>query len=180
MRALLLLPLLLLSACAQDMNDLEQYIAEVKERPARPLDPIPEVEPYVPADYIAADLRDPFVPNEIFNPEESDPEVQDNSGPRPIAGREKEPLEAFPIDSLRMVGSIQIGGVPYALVRSSEPFVYRVREGDYMGQNHGRVIAVSPDQLQMQELFPDGAGRWVQRDTALTLTDAVPPKGRGR
>lgn len=164
---------LLLSGCAPEMDDLETYIGEVKQRPARKLDPIPEIAPYVPVPYVAAELRDPFVPNEIFNPEESQPVAGNKGGPRPVAGREKEPLEAFPLDSLRMVGTLQIAGTPYALVRSSEPFIYRVRVGDYLGQNHGQVLNVSATGMVLKELFADGAGRWVERETQMALSNAA-------
>lgn len=175
-----LLPLLCLAlvACSQDTSDLEIYIDEVKRRPAKPLAPIPEIVPYVPATYEAIDLRDPFVPNEIFNPEVSEPQVAAKEGPRPIAGRDKEPLEAFPLDSLRMVGSIEIAGIRYALVRSGEPLIYRIRAGEYMGQNHGQVQRIERDRLLLKELFPDGAGRWVERETEMTLSEAAVPAKR--
>lgn len=164
--------LFLLAACSRDMSDLEGFIDEVNARPARPLEPIPEIEPYEPVDYAAADLRDPFVPNEIFNPGETEQSADNSSGPRPIAGREKEPLEAFPLDSLKMVGTIKIAGVRYALVRSSEPLIYRVKQGDYLGQNHGEVMMVDPTRLALKELFADGAGRWVERETSMALANA--------
>lgn len=169
-----------ISACAREMDDLEGYIAEVKARPARPLEPIPEVAPYEPVPYMAADLRDPFVPNEIFNPEETSPVVADSGGPRPAVGREKEPLEAFPMDSLRMVGTLQIAGTPYALVRSAEPFIYRVRVGDYVGQNHGQVQHVGATGMTIKELFPDGAGRWVERETVMALSNVAATAGGGK
>jgi type IV pilus assembly protein PilP len=165
--------LLLLAACGREMADLESYIADVKERPAGKLPPIPEIAPYEPAPYVVGELRDPFVPNEIFNPEESVEPDTPTDGPRPVAGREKEPLEAFPLDSLRMVGSLRIAGVRYALVRSSEPFIYRVRVGDYIGQNHGQVQSVNDAGMVLKELFADGAGRWVERETVLSLTNTA-------
>lgn len=160
-----------LAACSQDMDELERYIDEVNARPARPLEPIPEVSPYESVDYAGNDLRDPFVANEIFNPEEDAEQQIAGDGPKPIAGRLKEPLEAFPLDSLRMVGTIKIGATQYALLRSNEPFVYRVKAGDYVGQNHGRVIDINPSDLKLTELFADGAGRWVQRETRLELSN---------
>ncbi len=172
-RFLLIFMVFGLAACDRDTTDLEDYIFEVKKRPARKLDPIPEVPPYVPAEYAAIDLRDPFVANEIFNPEETEPEVANTSGPRPIVGREKEPLEAFPLDSLRMVGTIKVAGTPYALVRSSEPFIYRVRVGDYLGQNHGQVQQVGETGMTIKELFADGTGRWVERETVVALSNSA-------
>lgn len=163
----------LLSGCGRDMGDLESYIADVNKRPARPLDPIPEIEPYEPIAYAALELRDPFVPNEIFNPAETEVAKGNHDGPRPIANREKEPLEAFPLDSLRMVGTIKIAGVQYALIRSSEPLIYRVKQGDYLGQNHGQVQAVNNTELALKELFPDGSGRWVERETSMGLSTTL-------
>lgn len=169
--ACLLLVCVTLAACGNDGDDLEAYIASVLERPARPLEPIPEVEPYVPSNYVAADLRDPFVPNEVFNADEDEPDLEAYDGPKPIKGREREPLEAFPVDSLRMLGTLRKGQEQYALIRSSEPLVYRVKRGEYMGQNHGQVMLVAADHLVLKELFADGAGRWVERETTLSLSD---------
>ena len=162
----------LTAACGQDNDDLDAYIATVLERPAKPLDPIPEVEPYVPSQYVVADLRDPFVPNDVFNAEDDASDVAEYTGPKPIKGREREPLEAFPLDSLRMLGTLRKGNEHYALVRSSEPLVYRIKRGEYMGQNHGQVQLVAPDRLVLKELFADGAGRWVERETTLSLSNA--------
>jgi len=168
---LAILPLLV--ACGEPRDDLDAYVDSVLKRPARPLDPIPEVEPYVPSNYVVADLRDPFVPNEVFNADDETEDVSEYNGPKPIKGREREPLEAFPLDSLRMLGTLRKGNDNYALIRSSEPLVYRVKRGQYMGQNHGVVTLVAADRLVLKELFADGAGRWVERETTLSVSDAT-------
>lgn len=174
LRQLVVLGLVLgLGGCGQEGDDLDAYIAEVLARPSRPLEPIPEVEPYVPGSYVAGDLRDPFVPNEVFNAEDEEQELEAYDGPKPIKDRQREPLEAFPLDSLRMLGTITKSGEQYALIRSSEPLVYRIRRGQYMGQNHGLVLFVAPDHLVLKELFADGAGRWVERETTLSLSNTA-------
>lgn len=161
------------AGCGSQVDDLESYIASVLKRPAQPLEPIPEVEPYVPGTYVAGDLRDPFVPNEVFNAEDEEQDLSTYTGPKPIKGRDREPLEAFPIDSLRMLGTITKAGEQYALIRSSEPLVYRIRRGQYMGQNHGLVLMVAADHVVLKELFADGAGRWVERETTLSLSNTA-------
>lgn len=162
---------LLMSACVQDMSDLHEYVAEVKSRAPRTIQPLPEFEPYVPSLYEGAAERNPFIPNVVWADTIEDEEDSVVVGPRPIPGRKREPLENFPLDGLRMLGSIRSSGEVFALLRSSEPLVYRVGVGNYIGQNHGRIVQVTETTILLIELIPDGSGRWEERLSSLSLVE---------
>ena len=152
-----------LSACTRGKRDLEAWVAEVKARPAPPLDPLPVMKQFETFEYAAQDLRDPF----------SQPSADQDgeNGLRPDPNRRKEVLEAFPLDSLDMVGTIGTGGAIIGLVMGPDKVTYRVRPGNYMGLSDGRVTAVFDDRVEMVELVPDGAGGWLERQAKIALED---------
>ena len=88
-----------------------------------------------------------------------------------MAARRKEALEAFPLDALRMVGTIGSGPGMVALVLAPDKVTYRVRKDNYLGQSDGRVASVSPDRIEIVELVSDGAGGWLERQAALALDE---------
>lgn len=152
-----------LTACTRGSRDLEAWVAEVKARPAPPLDPLPVMKQFETFEYAAQNLRDPF----------SAP-IADSDGAnglRPDPNRRKEVLEAFPLDSLDMVGTIGSGDGIIGLVMGPDRVTYRVRPGNYMGLSDGRVTAVFEDRIDMVELVPDGAGGWLERQAKIALED---------
>lgn len=153
---------LALAACTRGQRDLEAWVAEVKSQPAPPLDPLPVMKQFETFEYAAQNLRDPF------SPPTSD---QDGGGLRPDPNRRKEVLEAFPLDSLDMVGTIGSGSGIIGLVMGPDKVTYRVRPGNYMGLSDGRVTAVFEDRVEMVELVPDGAGGWLERQAKIALED---------
>ena len=162
--------MVLLGGCARsitstpgDAPNLEKWIADVRARPAEPLESLPVMQQFETFEYSAQGLRDPF----------SDAWVSDdgNSQLRPDPNRRKEPLEAFPLDSLDMVGTIGSGAGAVALVMGPDKVTYRVRPGVYMGQSDGRVTGVREDGIELIELVPDGAGGWLERPASLALDD---------
>lgn len=154
--------ILSLAACTRGSRDLEAWVAEVKSQPAPPLDPLPVMKQFETFEYAAQNLRDPF----------SQPTAdQDGGGLRPDPDRRKEVLEAFPLDSLDMVGTIGSGGGIIGLVMGPDKVTYRVRPGNYMGLSDGRVTAVFDDRVEMVELVPDGAGGWLERQAKIALED---------
>lgn len=161
----------LLTGCIQDMGDLHEYVADVKSRKPREIQPLPEFKPYVPSLYEGSSARNPFIPNVVWADTIEDEEDSVVVGPRPIPGRKREPLENFPLDGLRMLGSIKSSGEVFALLRSSEPLVYRVGVGNYIGQNHGRIVQVTETTILLIELIPDGSGRWEERLSSLSLVE---------
>ena len=151
-----------LAACGGSQGDLERWVAEIRARPAPPLDPLPVMQQFETFEYDAQNLRDPF--SEIFN-------GGDGGGPRPDAGRRKQTLEQFPLDSLDMVGTLHTGANMVALVLAPDKVTYRVAPGSYLGQNDGRVTGVREDRIDLVELVPDGAGGWLERPASVALED---------
>lgn len=151
-----------LSACMGGNSDLQGWVAEVKARPAPPLDPLPMMQQFETFEYAAQNLRDPF--SEQFN-------NAGGSGPRPDPGRRKQTLEQFPLDSFDMVGTLGRGNGVVALVMAPDKVTYRVRPGVYLGQSDGRVTAVYEDRIELIELVPDGAGGWLERPATIALED---------
>ena len=151
-----------LAACGGSQGDLEKWVAEIRARPAPPLDPLPVMQQFETFEYDAQNLRDPF--SELFNGGEG-------GGPRPDAGRRKQTLEQFPLDSLDMVGTLGTGRNLVALLMAPDKVTYRVQPGAYLGQSDGRVTAINEDRIELVELVPDGAGGWLERPATILLED---------
>lgn len=143
--------------------NLEEYVANVRAKPAPPLDPLPVMQQFETFEYAAQGMRDPF--STAFSNEGN------GSGPRPDSNRRKQTLEQFPLDSLDMVGSLGAGSSLTALVMAPDKVTYRVGPGVYMGQNDGRVTSVSEDRIELVELVPDGSGGWLERPASIALDD---------
>ena len=152
-----------LSACTRGSRDLEAWVAEVKARPAPPLDPLPVMKQFETFEYAAQDLRDPF--------SQPSPDRDGGNQLRPDPNRRKEVLEAFPLDSLDMVGTIGTGPGLIGLVMGPDRVTHRVRPGNYLGLNDGRITAVTEDRIEIVELVPDGAGGWLERQARIALED---------
>jgi type IV pilus assembly protein PilP len=151
------------AACSGANDDLLAYIDEVKARPGGRIEPLPQVKPYETFTYEAELLRSPFVPDT--------PKGRAASGPRPEADRPKEYLEQFPLDTLKMVGTLERDNNRFGLVQTQDGLVHRVVPGNYVGQNDGRVVAVTDADIQVEELVPDGIGGFFKRSAAIALTD---------
>jgi type IV pilus assembly protein PilP len=162
---MLLIPLLALSAagCVGGNDDLDKYINDVKARPGGRIEPLPQVKPYETFAYEAQTLRSPFQPDA--------PKGRANAGPRPEANRPKEYLEQFPLDTLKMVGTLQRDHQQYALLQAQDGLVHRVVPGNYVGQNDGRVVSVTDGEVKVEELVPDGIGGFYKRSAAIGLSD---------
>jgi type IV pilus assembly protein PilP len=152
-----------ISSTPGDAPNLEKWVAEVKARPAPPLEPLPVMQQFETFEYAAYALRDPF--STAFTDADS------GSGPRPDRARRRQTLEQFPLDSLDMVGTLGHGAGVVALVMAPDKVTYRVRPGDYMGQSDGRVTGVFEDRIELVELVPDGAGGWLERPASVALED---------
>lgn len=152
---------LVLAGCSNDMSDLDAYVAEVKARKSTKIEPIPQIKQYEAFVYVPGDRRDPFV--EVKKP---DPAAA--TGPKPDLNRNREPLEEFPLDALRMMGTISTPDGTYALIGAPDGIVHRVTLKNYMGQNYGQIVAITGAEVRLQELVPDGFGNWTQRDAFLT------------
>jgi type IV pilus assembly protein PilP len=156
-----------LAACGSDMDELDQYINEIKARPGGRIDPLPEITPYEGFTYVAdkQGLRSPFVPD---TPQATGPAA---GGTRPDPDRSREYLESFPLDTLGMVGTLYIGESMYGLVQTADGLIHRVVPGNYMGQNDGRITEVTESEIKLVEIISDGIGGYIERDAAISLSD---------
>ena len=163
-----LLATLALAACGSQQDDLNRYIAEVKDRPATPIPPIPAVRTYTPYKYEGLLGRDPF---RTSTSEGSDQVATGGpaKGPRPDLQRPREYLERFELDTLVMVGTFAKEASEWALVKDPDGVVHRVAVGNYMGKNHGKVSGISNDEVQLSEFIADGAGGWLVREASIAL-----------
>jgi type IV pilus assembly protein PilP len=157
-----------LAACGGDMDDLDQYINEVKSRPGGRIDPLPQIEPYEVFTYVAdaQGVRSPFIPD---TPQVATSGVDGGIGPDP--DRSREFLEGFPLDTLSMVGTLYIGETMYGLVQTSDGLIHRVVPGNYLGQNDGRIAQISESEIELVEIISDGIGGYIERDAAISLSD---------
>lgn len=162
------LVLLAIGGCSGDMDDLDEYINTVKARPGGRIDPLPEITPYEVFTYKADidGLRSPFIPD---SPQTATGIA--NNGTRPDRERSREFLEAFPLDTLRMVGTLSQGSTDYGLVQTSDGLIHRVIPGQYMGQNDGRITNIDDSKIELIEIISDGIGGYVERDAAVGLAD---------
>ena len=156
-----------LAACGADMDDLDSYINEVKARPGGRIEPLPEITPYEVFTYVADanGLRSPFVPDT--------PQATGSAagGMSPDPERPAEFLESFPLDTLRMVGTLDINATVYGLVQTSDGLIHRVVPGNYMGQNDGRITDITESEIVLVEIISDGIGGYIERDAAIGLSD---------
>lgn len=165
-RCLSALCIMLLTACSNDMSDLENYAQEVRARKSGKIDPIPEIVPYEAYVYNVAGRRDPFLGLKFFTA------IQGASGGvQPDLARRKEPLEDFPLDSLAMVGTISKEQTLYALVRAGNGVIHRVTLGNHMGQNFGRIVGIGEYEVQLLEIIPDGFGGYMEQDAVLAMSE---------
>ena len=169
-RVWVLSALVSLAACSNndEMVALQDYVQNTINRAPGPIEPIPEFEAYEAFTYSAASLRGPFdIPIDITALEESEL----NSDVRPDENRPRELLESFTLGNLKMVGSISRQGTFWALVQDSSGLIHDVKVGQYMGRNHGRVIATTESQIDMIEIVPTGSGGWMERPQTMVLSE---------
>ena len=159
---------LVLAGCGPDMDELDRYINEVKAKPGGRIEPLPEITPYEVFTYVAdaEGVRSPFVPD---TPQASARGAA--GGARPDPDRSPEFLEQFPLDTLRMVGTLYIGESMYGLIQTSDGLIHRVVPGNYMGQNYGRITGITESEVDLVEIISDGIGGYIERDAAVGLSD---------
>ena len=160
-----------LSGCGgANTQDLEQYVQQVTSQPPSRIEPLPEFKPFETFLYQAGDLRSPFVPMASVRADSQ--LVQDTgSGVRPDLQRPREPLEAAPLDALRMVGTLEQHGETWALVRAIDGTIHRVQPGNYAGHNHGKISRITENRIELTEIIPDGLGGWQERQATLALSE---------
>ncbi len=169
--ALLLLPVFVLAGCGEGFSDLRGFVKESEKNVPRKIEALPQVKPFTPFAYEGFDLPDPFKPRKLAI-------KQDVAGINaPDMNRRKEPLEVFSLEQLKFVGTLTQTGVTYALVRA-EKTVYRVKKGNYLGQNFGLIVDVTDSEIKLKEIVQDTAGDWAERESVLPLLDGSVPGGK--
>ena len=157
----------LLAGCGGESHqDLRAWMADQGKGARGRVDPLPQIKPYEPFAYNAFDLPDPFKPRKI------EPTKGAGSKLAPDLTRRREPLEAYPLESLTMVGTLTQGKSTYALVRTPDKDVYQVTAGNYLGQNFGVILGITESEIRMKELVQDGSGDWTERTGTLQLIQA--------
>ncbi len=156
-----------LAACGgEQFSDLKQFVKDSDTLPHSLIPALPDVKPYEPFAYDAYDLADPFKPRKIEPPKKAA-----NGGLQPDLARRREPLESYPLENLRMVGTLQQGKTNYALVKSPDNNLFRVKPGNYIGQNFGLITAISESTIKLKEIVQNVAGDWAERESTLMLID---------
>lgn len=162
-----LLIIMLVSGCSENTTDLEEYIAQTRAKHLGSVQPLPQFKPYQNFIYSASDLRDPF---EAAFEAEAEESAAANSL-RPNTERVKEPLENFPLDTLRMVGILEQHKQVWGLIKDPQNLVHRVQVGNFAGQNEGQIISVTENQIDFLEIVPDGLGGYIERNASLGISD---------
>ncbi|MDW8468962.1 MAG: pilus assembly protein PilP [Burkholderiales bacterium] len=175
-RGLFVAAALALAGCGGErFGDLKQELAQMTKDLRGRVDPLPTVKAYEPAAYRGEALTDPFLPARIAVAQAAG--AGGGGGLAPDMNRPREPLEAFPLDSLQMVGTVRLANEIYALVRAGTT-LYRVKKGNYMGQNFGLITAIDEGEIRLKEVVQDSSGDWVERPATLQLQEA--PAGARR
>ncbi len=154
----------MLAGCTQSVDDLYAYIDQAKSAYVGSVQPIPQFKPYESFTYSAADLRDPF---EAAIDLEEDGDKDDLLSPDKT--RPRQPLEAFPLDTLRMVGVLEQGDNLWGLIEDPKQVVHRVQVGNYMGQNEGAITGITEGEIFLVEIIPDGVGGYIERDASIAI-----------
>jgi type IV pilus assembly protein PilP len=147
----------LLTACSSADNELSRFIEDTKKQPGGRVEPLPEIKPYETYVYAAADLRSPFLPS-------SPGSGAGLAGVRPDQKRNREFLEQYSLDTLKMVGTLRLGGSIFGLV-------HRGTAGNHIGQAEGKIIEISPSKISLVEIVPDSLGGYMERPAALALNE---------
>ncbi len=160
-----------LTACSDNpTSDLVEYVERVKGQQKSSIEPLPEFKPYESFTYAAVDLRDPFTESTTTT-QRAVAIPTTSSGLTPDFERPREPLEEFPLDSLRMVGTLEQDADNWALINDADGTIHRVQPGNYAGQNHGKILRVTEFEVQLTEIVPDGIGGWIERQASIAISE---------
>jgi type IV pilus assembly protein PilP len=163
------LAVVLLAGCAAGQDELQDWMAQQRREVQPNVPPISPPKRFDPQPYLAAAAVDPFS-NQKLTVAIKQEARQPNSVLAAELDRRKEPLEAFPLDSMTMVGSVVRGGRTFALLKVDN-LLYQVKAGDYLGQNYGKVTRISETNVTVREIVQDAAGEWIERPASLQLQE---------
>ena len=153
------------AGCSGGQSDLQKWIETTKKKPGGRIQALPEVKPYETFAYGAGTLRSPF------QPQGAAALGGGSASLRPSSRRNREFLEGFSLDTLKMVGTFKVGSSFYGLVQSKDGLVHKVQPGNYLGQYDGKVTDISGGKISLVEIIPDGLGGYIERPASLALTD---------
>ena len=151
-----------LIGCSGRDADLDRFVDATKNEPGGRVEPLPEVKPYEAYTYTDQEMRSPFVPGGSGAL---------SAGLRPDSKRNREFLEQFSLDTLKMVGTLNLGGNRYGLVATKDGRVHRVVVGEHIGTNDGKITDITPSKIALVEIIPDGLGGYIERPAALGLNE---------
>ena len=159
----------LLAACSAETEELQQWMDQQRREVKPNVPPLQPPKKFDPEPYDQAQAVEPFS-NQKLTVALKQEARQPNSLLAAEINRRKEPLEAYPVDSMAMVGSVVRGGRPYALLKVDN-LLYQVKPGDYLGQNYGKITQISETNVAYREIVQDAAGEWIERNSALQLQE---------
>lgn len=148
------------------MDDLRHFVATAHADKKPKIEPMPEVKTYKSVAYTAVELTDPFVAANL-QPQK----VAGGAGAHPDMNRRKEPLEEFPLDALKMVGTLARGAEMWAIIRAPDGSVHRVSRGDHLGQNFGKVVRIGEEKIELVEIIAGPLGNWLEREAAIAIQE---------
>ena len=156
----------LLTGCGNDeLEEAQGFLTQVKRQSAKPIDPLPEVKSYHSVTYSALAMRSPFI-----EPITAIELMPDNiNGVQPDLKRARGPLERYSLDSLQMVGTLNMTNTNWAILLDTDGVIHKIRQGDYLGRDYGNVIKIGDNHIDVVEIVPDSLGGWKQRDTKLVI-----------
>jgi len=161
--------LALLAGCGAEQEELTQWMEQQRREVKPNVTPLTAPKKFSPQAYVALNGVEPFSAQKLTVALKQEAR-QPNSLLAAEINRRKEPLEAYPLDSMRMVGSVNRSGRPYALLRVDN-LLYQVKQGDYLGQNYGKITKISETDVTLREIVQDAAGEWIERASALQLQE---------
>lgn len=164
-----------LSGCTgSNQDEVRQWMVDERNQTRPKVNPIPAPKQFKPEAYSSGAEVEPFSNQKLTQALKRDSaQVASNAGlVAPELVRRKEPLEAFPIDAMSLVGSLTKSGQPIGLVKV-DGLLYQVRVGNYLGQNYGRIVKITETEVVLREITQDAIGEWIERTTTLQLQERV-------
>ena len=155
---------MLLGCSSGEGDDLDQFMKGSGNDMSKGVEPLPEVQPYIPLQYNAdGTLSDPFKARKA---------TAKSGAVQPNTNRPREDLENFPLESLKYVGSLSKNKVTHALIKTPDNILYQVKLGNYLGPNYGRIMAINEASIELKEIIQDDlTGDWVERNASINLQE---------
>lgn len=161
----------LMAGCASEQDELKSWMEQQRHEVQPSVPPLTPPQKFNPRSYVGADGVEPFSTQKLTVALKQEAR-QPNSAVAAELNRRKEPLEAYPLDSMSMVGSVNRKGAPYALLKV-DSLLYQVKSGDYLGQNYGKIMKITETEIELREIVQDAAGEWIERPMTLQLQETT-------